>query len=119
MQNIGLWYSKNSSLELTTFSDSDFVGYKLDQKSTNGVCHFLEENLISWSSRKQNSIALSSIEVEYVIASSCCAQILWIKYQLEDYGIKLNKIPIRCDSKSVINLSKNPILYSKTKTHQN
>ena len=73
MQNIGLWYSKNSSLELTAYSDSNFAGCKLDRKSISGVCHFLGRNLISWSSRKQNSIALSSTEAEYVIAGSYCA----------------------------------------------
>ena len=51
-QDIGLWYFKNSSLELTVCSDSGFAGCKLDRKSTSGVCHFLGENLISWSSRK-------------------------------------------------------------------
>ena len=114
-QNVGLQYSKNSSLELIAYSDSDFAGCKLDKKCTSGVCHFLEGNLISWSSRKQNSIALSSTEAEYVAAGSCCAQILWIKYQLADYRIELNKVPIRCDNKSAINLSKNPVLHSRTK----
>ena len=79
-QNIELWYSKNFSLELKAYSDSDFVGCTLDRKSTSRVCHFLEGNLISWSRRKQNSIALSSTEAEYVVAGSRCAQILWIKY---------------------------------------
>ena len=114
-QNVGLWYSKNSSLDVLAYSDSDFVGCKLDRKSTSGVCHFLERNLISWLSRKQNSIALSSTEVEYVAVGSCCAQILWIKYQLADYGIELNKVSIRCDNKSAINLSKNLVLHSRTK----
>ena len=45
--------------------------------------------LVSWSSRKQNTVALSSTKVEYVVAGSCCAQILWMKYQVEDYGIIL------------------------------
>ena len=72
IENVGLRYSKNSSLELIAYSDSNFAGCKLDRKSTSGIYYFLEKNLISWSGRKQNSIALSSIEVEY----SCYAQIL-------------------------------------------
>ena len=51
-KSIGLWYSKNTFLELIGYSDSDFVGYKLDRKSTSGACHFLRGNLISWFSKK-------------------------------------------------------------------
>ena len=60
-------------------------------------------------------MALSFIEVEYVTIDNYCAQILWIKYQLEDYEIKLNNIPIQYGNKSIINLSKNPILHSRIK----
>ena len=114
-KNIGLWYSKESSLNLIGYTDSDFAGCKLDRKSTSGSCQFLGENLISWFSKKQNSVALSTAEAEYVAAGSCCAQILWIKQQLEDYGIKQDKIPINCDNTSAINLTKNPIQHSRTK----
>ena len=58
---------------------------------------------------------MSSIEAEYITTGSYCAQSLWIKYQLEDYGIKLDKISIRYDNKSIICLSKNSILHSRTK----
>ena len=60
-------------------------------------------------------MALSTVETEYITAESCCAQILWIKQQLEDLGIKLNKTPIRCDNTSAINLTKNLIQYSRSK----
>ena len=79
------------------------------------MCHFLGGNLISWSSRKQNSVALSSTKAEYITVGSYCAQSLWIKYQLEDYRIQLDKVIIRCDNKSTICLSKNSILHSRTK----
>ena len=114
-KTIGLWYSRDSQFDLIAYSDSDFAGCKLDRKSTSGACQFLGSNLISWFSKKQNSVALSTAEAEYVAAGSCCAQILWIKRQLEDYGITLDKIPIRCDNTSAINLTKNPIQYSRTK----
>ena len=71
--------------------------------------------LISWSSKKKNSVATSTIEAEYVSISSCYAQILWLKKQLEDYEIKLNHIPIKCDYSIAINLSKNPVHHSITK----
>ena len=50
--------------------------------------------LMSWSSKKQTSVALSTVEAEYIAAGSCCAQILWIKQQLSDFGVTLHNIPI-------------------------
>ena len=74
--NLGLWYSKDSSLNLVGYSDADYGGCKIDKKSTSGTCQFLGSNLISWHSKKQSSVALSIIEIEYVAAESCCAQVL-------------------------------------------
>ena len=86
-----------------------------DRKSTSETYQFLGVNLIFWFSKKQNSVALSTTEAEYIAAKTCCAQILWIKQQLKDFGIKLNETPIRCDNTSAINLTKNPIQYSRSK----
>jgi hypothetical protein len=69
----GLWYSASSSLELHGFSDADFAGCHLDRKSTSGQCQFLGSSLVSWSSRKQSSVAQSTTEAEYVAAASCCS----------------------------------------------
>ena len=71
--------------------------------------------LVSWSSKKQNSVALSTAEAEYIVAGNCCAQILWIKQQLSDFGVSLNNIPIFCDNTSAINITKNPVQHSRTK----
>ena len=65
--------------------------------------------LVSWSSKKQNFVALSATEAEYIVPGSCCAQILWIKQQLSDFGVALHNIPIFCDNPSTINITKNPI----------
>jgi hypothetical protein len=73
--NLGLWYPKGSHFELFGYSDADYVGCKVDNKSTSGTCQFLGQSLVSWSSKKQNSVALSTVEAEYVVASSCCAQL--------------------------------------------
>ncbi len=113
--NVGLWYSKQSDINLIAYSDADFAGCKLDRKSTSGTCQFLGANLVSWFSKKQNSVALSTAEAEYIAAGSCCAQVLWIKQQLEDFGIKMDNIPIKCDNTSAINLTKNPVQHSKSK----
>ncbi|XP_028196458.1 uncharacterized protein LOC114381380, partial [Glycine soja] len=113
--NLGLWYPKNSTCNLIGYSDSDFAGSKTDRKSTSGTCQFIGSALVSWHSKKQNSVALSTAEAEYISAGSCCAQILWMKQQLSDYGIILDRIPIKCDNTSAINLSKNPVQHSRTK----
>ena len=113
--NLGLWYPKASSLVLHAYSDADFGGCKIDRKSTSGTCQFLGNMLISWFSKKQNSVALSITEAEYISAGNCCAQILWIKQQMEDFGITMDHIPIKCDNTSAICLTKNPIQHSRTK----
>jgi hypothetical protein len=113
--DLGLWYSKINSFDLISYTDADFAGCKIDRKSTSGTCHFLGHSLVSWFSKKQNSVALSTAEAEYVAAGSCCAQSLYIKQQLEDFKILFDHIPIRCDNTSAISLSKNPIQHSCTK----
>ena len=85
----------------------------MDRKSTSGTCQFLGPSLVSWHSKKQNSVALSTAEAEYIAAGACCAQVLWI--QLRDLGINLKHVPIRCDNMSAINITKNPVQHSRTK----
>jgi hypothetical protein len=70
---------------------------------------------VSWSSKKQNSIALSTTEAEYVAAGACCAQLLWMKQTLKDFGCELTKILLLCDNKSAIKLANNPVNHSRTK----
>ncbi|KAJ9542546.1 hypothetical protein OSB04_029052 [Centaurea solstitialis] len=113
--NLGLWYSKDSGFDLTAYSDSDFAGCKIDRKSTTGGCHLLGGKLVSWTSKKQNSVSTSTAEAEYVAAGICCAQVLWLRNQLQDYDIQLSRIPIYCDNTSAIAIANNPVLHSKTK----
>nr|KAJ0197446.1 hypothetical protein LSAT_V11C700383020 [Lactuca sativa] len=114
-QNLVLWYPCDSSFELFGYTDSDYAGCNLDKKSTSGGCHFLGNRLISCSSKKQTSVAISTAEAEYVGAGRCCAQLLWIQNQLLDYGIKFSKTPIYCDNTSAIQITQNPVQHSKTK----
>nr|GFB94225.1 retrovirus-related Pol polyprotein from transposon TNT 1-94 [Tanacetum cinerariifolium] len=105
----------DSGFELTGFSDADYAGCKDSFKSTSGGAQFLGEKLVSWSSTKQDCTMLSTAEAEYVSLSACCAQVLWMRTQLTDYGIYFDKIPIYCDSKSAIAISCNPVQHSRTK----
>jgi hypothetical protein len=113
--DFGLWYSASSSLVLHGFSDADFAGCWLDRKSTSGTCQFLGSSLVSWSSRKQSSVAQFTTEAEYVAAASCSSQLLWITYTMSDFGEEYTHVPLQCDSTSAIRVAKNPVLHSKTK----
>jgi len=103
--NVGLWYPCESNIILSGFSDSDYAGCKLDRKSTSGTCHLLGSSLISWNSKKQACVALSTAEAEYIAVGHGCAQIIWLKHQLLDYGVRLSKVPLYCDNTSAINLT--------------
>ncbi|GJR57416.1 uncharacterized mitochondrial protein-like protein [Tanacetum coccineum] len=81
-----LWYPKDSLFDLVAYIDSDYAGASLDRKSTTRGCQFLGCRLISWQCKKQTVIANSIIKAEYVVALSCCGQVLWIQNQLLDYG---------------------------------
>ncbi|KAL8148832.1 hypothetical protein AgCh_005997 [Apium graveolens] len=112
---LGIWYPGDSGFDLTGYSDADYAGCRIDRKSTTGTCQFLGNKLVSWFSKKQNSVSTSTAEAKYIAAGSCCAQILWMKYQLLDYGLQVDKIPIFCDNTSAIAITKNPVQHSKTK----
>ncbi|GJX85592.1 retrovirus-related pol polyprotein from transposon TNT 1-94 [Tanacetum coccineum] len=86
--NRGLWYSKDSAITLTTFVDVDHAGCQDTRHSTSG---------------------------KYIALSGCCAQILWMRSQLTDYGFQFNKIPLYCDNKSVIALCCNNVQHSRAK----
>nr|GEX49238.1 copia protein [Tanacetum cinerariifolium] len=85
--NLGPWYSKDSGFDLTAYSDADHAGCHLHRKT----------------------------ESEYVAISSCCAQVLWMRTQLTDYGFFYDKVPIYYDSKSAIAISFNPVQHTRTK----
>jgi hypothetical protein len=72
-RNVSLWYPKGAKFELVGYSDSDYAGCKVERKSTSGTCQLLGRSLISWSSKKQNNVALLTTKAEYIYASSCCA----------------------------------------------
>jgi hypothetical protein len=111
----GLWYPKGSTFDLIGYSNADYAGCKIDRKSTLGTCQFLGRSLVSWASKKQNFIALSTAKAEYIAAGHCCAQLLWMRQTLRDYGYKLSKAPLLCDNESAIRMADNPVEHSRTK----
>nr|GEU73323.1 hypothetical protein [Tanacetum cinerariifolium] len=103
------------SFELTAFSDAGHAGYFDSRKSTSGGIQFLGDKLVTWMSKKQNCTVMSSVKAGYVALSASCAQVMWIRTQLQDYGFNYNKIPLYCDSQSAISISCNLVQHSRTK----
>ncbi|GJV82471.1 putative ribonuclease H-like domain-containing protein [Tanacetum coccineum] len=112
---LGLWYLKDSPFDLVSYTDSDYAGASLDKKSTTGGCQFLGCRLISWQCKKQTVVANSTTKAEYIAASNCCGQVLWIQNQLLDYGYNFMHTKIHIDNESTICIVKNPVFHSKTK----
>ncbi|XP_070037079.1 secreted RxLR effector protein 161-like [Nicotiana tomentosiformis] len=79
MQDLFLYYPSSDSFNIVGYADANYAGYLVDRKSTSRMEYFLGSCIISWVTRKQNSVALSTAEAEYVVVASCCAQLLWIK----------------------------------------
>ena len=70
---------------------------------------------MSWSSKKQNCISLSTAEAKYVAAASACTQLLWMRQTLKEYGVNCDKVPLLCDNASAIKIAYNPVQHSRTK----
>ncbi|GJY91883.1 copia protein [Tanacetum coccineum] len=113
--HLGLWYPKGTGIETIVYADSDHAGDYVDRKSTSGVCTFMGCCLTSWFAKKQTALAISMTEAEYVSARKACQQALWMKQALIDYDIRLDDVPIMCDNKGAIDLSRNPVQHSRTK----
>nr|GEW28082.1 retrovirus-related Pol polyprotein from transposon TNT 1-94 [Tanacetum cinerariifolium] len=112
---LGLYYIKCLGFDLKGYSDSDYAGCNIHKKSTLGACQILGGKFVCWSAKKQQSVAMSSAEAEYVDADGCCVSILWMKSQLSDYDIHYKMVTIFCDNTSAIAISNNLILHSRTK----
>jgi hypothetical protein len=113
--NLGLWYPKGSTFDLLGYTNSDYAGCKVDRKSIMGTCQFFGRSLVSWSFKKQNSVALSTAKAEYVTAGACCAQLLWLKQTLSDLICEFSKIPLLYDNESAIKLANIPVQHSQIK----
>ncbi|GJY20976.1 hypothetical protein Tco_0393542 [Tanacetum coccineum] len=101
--------------DLEAFTNSNYAGVSLDKKSTTGGCQFLRSRLITWQCKKQTVVANSTTEAEYVAASNCYSQVLWIQNQMLDYGYNFMNTKIFIDNESTICIVKNLVFHSKTK----
>jgi hypothetical protein len=112
--NLGLWYPKDAQLILIGYSDFNYAGCKIDRKSTSSTCQLLRRSLVLWSSKKQNSVALSTVEAEYASIGSCYAQLLWMKQILLDYGVKFDCIPLLCYNENAVKIVTNRVQHKRT-----
>ncbi|PKU83090.1 Retrovirus-related Pol polyprotein from transposon TNT 1-94 [Dendrobium catenatum] len=113
--NYGLPITK-TNLVLHSFSDADWAGDPISRKSTSGYCSFLGNNLISWTVKKQHTVARSSTESEYRSLAALTADILWLKRVLADFGIPPEQpTDLFCDNTSAIALANNPVFHARTK----
>ena len=111
---MSLWYPKIGQFSMTSFSDADYIDCRVDRKSTSRTCQFLENCFVSWSSKKQNSVSLSTAEAESAPAGVCCARVLWMKHTLFNYDLHYDHIKIFCDNISTIHMIKNANQHGKT-----
>ena len=110
--NVQQWYPKGNNLIIQAFTDADWAISVDDRKSTSGAAFYLGGCLVSWLSKKQASISLSTSEAEYIAAASSCTQVLWMKQTLKYLQVQFSEpIPIFCDNTSAISISNNPVMH--------
>lgn len=113
---LGIQYKRGGAEELLGFTDSDYAGDVDDRKSTSGYVFLLGTGAISWSSKKQPIVTLSTTEAEFIAAASCACQAVWLRRILEELGHEQGRCTtILCDNSSTIKLSKNPVLHGRSK----
>ena len=113
--DFGVWYNKDTNVVLVGYSDADWAENVDNRKSTSRGCFYVGNNFVSWMSKKQNFISLSTTKAKYIAVGSCCTELLWMQKLLHDYGIFQEHHTIYCDNTNAINISKNPVQHSQTK----
>ncbi|CAJ2657635.1 unnamed protein product [Trifolium pratense] len=112
----GLFFPRNSSLQLMGFSDADWGGCPDSRRSITGYCFFIGQSLICWKSKKQLTVSKSSSEAEYRALASATCELQWLSYLLRDLQVHTDKLPaLYCDSQSALHIATNPVFHERTK----
>nr|KYP34842.1 Retrovirus-related Pol polyprotein from transposon TNT 1-94 [Cajanus cajan] len=116
IREFGLFYKKCEKFNLLGFTDSDYVGDQDDRKSTSGCVFMLGTGVVSWFSKNQPIVTLSSTEAKFVATISCACQAIWLRRILEELKFQQHGTTrIFCDNNLAIKLSKNLVLYGRSK----
>ncbi|KAJ8617132.1 hypothetical protein MRB53_013318 [Persea americana] len=114
--DFGIFYKKNGGSILTGFTDSDYAGDLDDRRSTSGYVLMMGSGAISWASKKQQVVSLSTTEAEFIAAASSACQAIWLRRILEElHFYQHGPTVIHCDNSSTIKLSRNPVLHGRSK----
>eukprot|EP00253_Pinus_taeda_P027989 PITA_27989 len=115
-KKFGILYNVSEHSDLVGYTDSDWVGSVDDRKITSSYVFHMGSGAISWASKKQSIVALSTAEAKYVAATSATCQAVWMRRMLRSLGQEQAKeIVIFCDNSSAIALSKNSVFHKRTK----
>jgi hypothetical protein len=112
----GLFFPRNSEIQILGYVDADWAGCLDSRRSTTGFCFFLGSSLVSWRAKKQATVSRSSSEAEYRALSTATCELQWLLYLLKDLNIICSKQPVLyCDSQSAIHIASNPVFHERTK----
>ncbi|CAN1253634.1 Retrovirus-related Pol polyprotein from transposon RE2 [Linum perenne] len=112
----GLFFSRDSSLQMVGYCDSDWASCTDTRRSTSGFCLFIGRSLVSWKTKKQSTVSRSSSEAEYRALAQICCEVQCLRSLLEDFGVKHDgPVQLFCDNQSAIHISRNPVFHERTK----
>lgn len=112
----GVFLSVTSSFQLQAFSDADWASCQDSRKSTTGFCVFLGSSIVSWKSKKQNTVSRSSAEAEYRALAATTSEIVWLTQLLTDLQVQMTTPAlIFCDNEVVVHIASNPVFHERTK----
>ncbi|GMJ13708.1 hypothetical protein HRI_005040000 [Hibiscus trionum] len=111
----GLFFSKNNNLQLRAFVDADYGSCPDTRRSTTGYCTYLGDSLISWKSKKQNTVSRSSCEAEYRAMTSATCELVWLTALLSSFGVQISQTSLFCDNQSSVHLASNQVFHERSK----